>query len=67
MTNNITGFFGMAIFLAFIGGLAQSIATPPFLIIVLIVGSMALYDLYESVRDARLQAAQKKAMSGQES
>lgn len=67
MTNNITGIFGLAIFLAFIGGLAESIATPPFFVIVLIVGAMALYDLYENIRDARLQAAQKKAMSGQES
>lgn len=65
MTNNITGIFGMAIFLAFIGGLAESIATPPFLIIVLIVAAMALYDLYENIRDARDQNARKAELTDQ--
>ncbi|MBL4613471.1 MAG: hypothetical protein JKY27_01155 [Magnetovibrio sp.] len=53
MDNIITGVIGIAIFLAFIGGLAQTIGETPFVIIVLIVGSMAAYDVYENIRDNR--------------
>ena len=59
MDNTITGLFGIVLFLAFIGGLAQSIGALPFMIIVAIIGSMAVYDFYESVRDARKEAAAK--------
>ena len=52
MTNIISGLFGVAVFLAFVVGLAVSIHEYPFIIIVAIVGSMAVYDFYESVRDA---------------
>jgi len=58
MDNIITGFIGVAIFLAFVGGLAQSIGALPFVIIVAVIGGMALYDYYESVRDARREAAE---------
>ncbi len=50
MDNKITGILGVGLFLAFIGGLAESIGKLPFVIIVMIVGAMALYDLYESTR-----------------
>ncbi|MDH3335920.1 MAG: hypothetical protein OEL50_04675 [Rhodospirillaceae bacterium] len=51
--NTITGFIGIALFLAFIGGLAQSIGAPPFIIIVIAISVMAVFDYYESVRDER--------------
>ncbi|HEY9081254.1 hypothetical protein [Magnetovibrio sp.] len=57
MTNLLTGLFGIALFLAFIGGLAQSIGAAPFIIIVAMIAAMALYDFYESIRDARKDAA----------
>jgi len=63
MTNTITGLFGILLFLAFIGGLAESIGAVPFIVIVLIIGAMALYDFYESVRDARKEAADKATIS----
>jgi len=50
MDNKITGVLGVGLFLAFIGGLAQSIGKLPFIIIVILVGGMALYDLYENIR-----------------
>lgn len=59
MTNLITGLIGIVLFLAFVGGLAQSIGAVPFILIVMIIGAMALYDFYESVREARQQDAAK--------
>jgi len=59
MTNLITGLIGIVLFLAFVGGLAQSIGAVPFILIVMIIGAMALYDFYESVREARQQEAAK--------
>lgn len=53
MDNIITGIIGVALFIAFIGGLAETIAAPPFVIIVVVIGSMALYDLYENIRGER--------------
>jgi len=64
MTNLITGLIGIVLFLAFVGGLAQSIGAVPFILIVIIIGAMALYDFYESVRESRQQDAAK---AGQES
>jgi len=63
MDNIITGIIGVALFLAFIGGLAQSIGKVPFIIIVALISAMALYDFYENLRDARKQAADKAAQS----
>ena len=56
MDNTITGLFGILLFLAFVGGLAHSIGATPFIIIVIIIGAMAVYDFYESVRDERKQS-----------
>jgi len=61
MDNNIAGLFGIVLFLAFIGGLAESIGKTPFIVIVVIIGAMAVYDYYESVRDQRKEAAAKSA------
>ena len=59
MDNIITGIFGIGLFIAFIGGLAESIGALPFILIVLFVGSMAAYDFYENVRDSRKDATSK--------
>jgi len=67
MTNTITGLFGILTFLAFIGGLAHSIGAMPFIIIVIMIGAMAVYDFYESVRDARKHTAAMGAITDQES
>lgn len=53
MDNIITGFIGIALFLLFVGGLAESIGAVPFIVIVGIIGALAFYDYYENVRDAR--------------
>lgn len=53
MDNIITGIFGIGLFLAFIGGLAETIGAVPFILIVVFVGGMAAYDLYENIRDDR--------------
>jgi len=53
MDNIITGILGVGLFIAFVGGLAQSIGALPFILIVVGVAAMALYDLYENIRDAR--------------
>ena len=53
MDNTITGLIGILLFLAFVGGLAHSIGATPFIVIVVIIGAMAAYDYYESVRDSR--------------
>ena len=67
MDNIITGFIGIAMFLAFIIGLAQSIGELPFIIIVAAISAMALYDFYENLRDARRDAEAKAAATTQES
>jgi len=56
MDNIITGILGVGLFLAFIGGLAESIGKVPFIIIVVFVGSMALYDLYENIQESRKES-----------
>jgi len=62
MTNLITGLIGIVLFLALIGGLAPSIGAVPFILIVVIVGAMAVYDFYESLREARQQDAPKAGL-----
>lgn len=59
MDNIITGLFGIAIFVAFIGGLAHSIGATPFIVIVVLIGAMALYDLYENVTGARKESLEQ--------
>ena len=51
MDNIITGAIAVVIFLAFVGGLAESIGAVPFIIIVTIVGIMLLIDFYESAKE----------------
>ena len=50
MDNVIAGIIGLALFLAFAFGLAQSIGALPFFIIVSGVAVLALIDLWQSVR-----------------
>ena len=50
MDNLITGLIGVGIFLAFVLGLAVSIGTIPFGIIVVIVSGMIVTDFYQSAK-----------------
>ena len=49
MDNLISGLLAAVVFIAFIGGLANSIGAPPFIIIVIGVAVMMLIDLAQSV------------------
>jgi len=60
MDNIITGVLGVGLFMAFVIGLANSIGALPFVLIVVIVSAMALYDLYENI-NAALLAKKAKA------
>ena len=53
MTNFVTGVMGLALFLAFVGGLAESIGATPFMVVTGIVGLMALVDFLESLRGGK--------------
>ena len=59
MDNIITGAIAVAIFLAFTGGLAESIGAIPFILIVIIVGAMLLVDFYQSAKEG-LEEERKK-------
>ena len=48
MDNLITGFIAVAVFLAFTIGLAVSIGTLPFMLIVIFVACLILTDFYQS-------------------
>ena len=61
MDNIITGAIAVAIFLAFAGGLAESIGAVPFILIVIVVGIMLLIDFYESARDGLEEERKKKS------
>ncbi len=50
MDNLITGFIAVAVFLAFTLGLAVSIGTLPFALIVIIVACLILTDFYQSAK-----------------
>jgi len=50
MDNLITGLIALAVFLAFVLGLANSIGAIPFTIIVLIVSAMIVTDFYQSAK-----------------
>ncbi len=50
MDNMITGVLSAALFIAFVGGLAESISAIPFMIIVAIVSGMLLVDLVQSIK-----------------
>jgi hypothetical protein len=50
MDNLITGLIAVAVFLAFTIGLAVSIGTLPFILIVILVAGMILTDFYQSAK-----------------
>ena len=50
MDNLITGFIAVAVFLAFTIGLAVSIGTLPFILIVIFVACLILTDFYQSAK-----------------
>jgi uncharacterized membrane protein YccF (DUF307 family) len=64
MDNLITGLIAAVIFIAFVAGLAETINTIPFAIIVFAVIAMMLVDLGQSVkqgfREDKKKAAKKK-------
>ncbi len=53
MDSIITGVIGIALFLLFVGGLAESIGAPPFIIIVVVVCGAAIYGLYEDIQSSK--------------
>ncbi|MEX0694602.1 MAG: hypothetical protein WD075_09180 [Rhodospirillales bacterium] len=53
MDKIITALIGIGLFLLFVGGLAESIGSLPFTIIVIIVCCATIYGLYEDVRSSR--------------
>ncbi len=61
MDNIITGAIAVAIFLAFAGGLAESIGAIPFILIVIIVGIMLLVDFYQSAKEGLAEERKKKS------
>ncbi len=63
MDKIITGVIGMGLFLVFVGGLSKSIWEVPFIIIFYIVAAMAVYGLWEEIRDDRKKAKAKKEMN----
>ena len=60
MDNIITGFVAVAIFLAFIIGLAFSIKSIPFAVIVAAVSVMILVDYYQSSKEGLKLEKSKK-------
>lgn len=64
MDNIITEAIAVAMFLAFTGGLAESIGEIPFILIVVIVGIMLCTDFYESAKEGLQQEKEKKSSSG---
>ena len=65
MDNIITGAIAVAIFLAFVLGLAQSIAELPFVLIVVIVSAMICTDFYQSAKEGLKEERQKKSNASQ--
>ncbi len=61
MDNIITGAIAVVIFLAFAGGLAESIGAVPFIIIVMIVGAMLLVDFYQSAKEGLQEERNKNS------
>ncbi len=50
MDNLITGLIALAVFLAFVLGLANSIGAIPFTVIVVVVSAMIALDFYQSAK-----------------
>ena len=65
MDNIITGAIAVAIFLAFVLGLAESIGALPFVLIVVIVSAMICTDFYQSAKQGLEKERQKKAKTPQ--
>jgi 4-hydroxybenzoate polyprenyltransferase len=65
MDNLISGLIAVAIFLAFVLGLAHSIGQLPFVLIVVIVSAMLCFDFYQSARDGLAEEKEKKRKSAQ--
>ena len=61
MDNIITGAIGVAIFMAFVLGLAHSIGELPFVVIVVAVCAMLCIDFYQSARESLQTMKHKKA------
>ena len=61
MDNIITGAIAVVIFLAFAGGLAESIGAIPFILIVVIVGAMLCVDFYQSAKEGLAEERKKKS------
>ena len=65
MDNIITGAIAVAIFLAFVLGLAHSIGELPFVLIVVIVSAMICTDFYQSAKQGLEEERQKKSNASQ--
>ena len=65
MDNIITGAIAVAIFLAFVLGLAHSIGALPFVLIVVIVSAMICTDFYQSAKQGLKEERQKKSNASQ--
>jgi len=65
MDNIITGAIAVGIFLAFVLGLAQSIAELPFVLIVVIVSAMICTDFYQSAKEGLKEERQKRSNASQ--
>ena len=61
MDNLISGILAIIVFVAFTLGLASSISETPFVIIVLIVISMAGFDFWQSAREGLRGEREQKA------
>ncbi|TNF86332.1 MAG: hypothetical protein JSU67_18600 [Gammaproteobacteria bacterium] len=61
MDNIITGAIAVAMFLAFAGGLAESIGAIPFILIVVIVAAMLCTDFYQSAKQGLEEERRKKS------
>lgn len=65
MDNLITGAIAVAIFLAFVLGLAESIGKIPFALIVIIVSALLCTDYYQSAKEGLKQEKDKKSGAAQ--
>ena len=64
MDNIITGIIGVAMFLAFTLGLAESIGEAPFVIIVVIVCIMLCVDFYQSAKEGMQVEEDNRSVDG---
>ena len=63
MDNIITGAIGVAMFLAFVLGLAESIGALPFVVIVVFVSALLCTDFFQSAKEGLMEERQKKSDS----